>query len=816
MQQWGYVQLGLLVVAIIVFIASTAAYAIGLLIYKIVAWQLILGAAVCAALVAAALTFLNFYLIHHLNSTLVFLKDSASQEKKLNKNLQDKIRQLNFEIEERKKAFQAKRRAIDELRKEIVERIKTQRELEDQSLLLRSIVDTSPDLFYYRDETGRFAGCNKMFETLIGKPIDEIIGRYPAEIYDAEMAPTAILTDNEVSVSQAELTLDVEYRAPDGVRMWFEMRKVPFFDRHGRYIGLLGFGRDISSRKRAELALERAYHDKGKFIATLSHELRTPLNGIVGLTRRIIESELSVEQRSWANTIFSSAETLGNIFNDIIDLDKIDRQDLDIVLQDIDIEQFISDIANFAGLICQQKGLQFVLNVSTPLRGYYRLDPTRVRQVLWNLLNNAVKFTARGTVSLVVSAAVPTVGTAATVAQILEFKIVDTGIGIAAHEQDRIFDMYYKSSDGRRLSIVGSGIGLSVSKALVEAMGGRIHLQSVVNQGSVFSVTIPSQPTSAPQQLPPMQCRSLMILLVEDVPLNAEIAINLLEQRGHSVLHAETGEDALALLETEDAFDLVLLDMQLPDMNGDEIARFMREDERFSQIPIVVLSANVRKAEQQLQGVRIDAALAKPINTRNLDDVLGQLFLSSCPLALSSLATNGQRTDAVMIDVAPDNTSGDLCLANTYAPVVSGATITPSQATAPAVSQHDAGPATAQVAGMTSVLDEFTLNDYLDTLGYVSIKRSVQLFKQLLPGYINKMVDTAMQQQNQEFSEAAHKLKGAASSVGLRWVTQQAKHYEHLDLSTVNCLERQLIDFHLTIDRHIEQLEHYIERFAPT
>jgi two-component system aerobic respiration control sensor histidine kinase ArcB len=814
MQQWGYVQLGLLVVAMIVFIASAAAYAVGLLIYKTVAWQLILGAAVCAALVAAVLTFLNFYLIHHLNSTLVFLKDSASQEKKLNKNLQDKIRQLNFEIEERKKAFQAKRRAIDELRKEIVERIKTQRELEDQSLLLRSIVDTSPDLFYYRDETGRFASCNKMFETLIGKPINEIIGRYPAEIYDAEMAPTAILTDNEVSVSQAELTLDVEYRAPDGVRMWFEMRKVPFFDRHGRYIGLLGFGRDISSRKRAELALERAYHDKGKFIATLSHELRTPLNGIVGLTRRIIESELSVEQRSWANTIFSSAETLGNIFNDIIDLDKIDRQDLDIVLQDIDIEQFISDIANFAGLICQQKGLQFVLNVSTPLRGYYRLDPTRVRQVLWNLLNNAVKFTARGTVSLVVSAALPAAGSAATVPQILEFKIADTGIGIAAHEQDRIFDMYYKSSDGRRLSIVGSGIGLSVSKALVEAMGGRIHLQSVVNQGSVFSVTIPSQPTSAPQHLPPTQCRSLMILLVEDVPLNAEIAINLLEQRGHSVLHAETGEDALALLETEDAFDLVLLDMQLPDMNGDEIARFMREDERFSQIPIVVLSANVRKAEQQLEGVRIDAALAKPINTRNLDDVLGQLFLSSCSVAHS--AADGQRADAAILDDALDPASNDLSLANTYSPVVRAAPSTQTQATVSAVAHDVAGPSAAQVAGMTSVLDEFTINDYLDTLGYVSIKRSVQLFKQLLPGYINKMVDTAMQQHNDEFSEAAHKLKGAASSVGLRWVTQQAKYYEHLDLSTVNCLERQLIDFHLTIDRHIEQLEHYIERFAPT
>ncbi|MDZ7901373.1 MAG: histidine kinase dimerization/phospho-acceptor domain-containing protein, partial [Rheinheimera sp.] len=175
-------------------------------------------------------------------------------------------------------------------------------------------------------------GCNKMFEKLIGKSSIELIGRYPSEIYAPDMAPAAILTDHEVSVSQAELTVDVEYVTPDGQTIWFEMRKVPFFDRQGRYIGLLGFGRDITSRKLAEQALERAYLDKGKFIATLSHELRTPLNGIVGLTRRLLETKLSQEQRSWSNTIFSSAETLGNIFNDIIDLDKkIDRQDLDII-----------------------------------------------------------------------------------------------------------------------------------------------------------------------------------------------------------------------------------------------------------------------------------------------------------------------------------------------------------------------------------------------------------------------------------------------------------------------------------------------------
>lgn len=747
---WGWLQLASLMVLFILVSSALLALAVSLILHNQVRWDMVAGALLFSLIAAPVFVSLLLYLVRHLDAALFYLKDSARQETLLNENLQENIRQLNFEIEERKKAFQAKRRAIDELRKEISERKKTQQELEEQSLLMRSIVDSSPDLFYYRDETGRFASCNKMFEQLIGKTASELIGHYPLEIYSSDMAPAAILTDHEVSVNQAELTLDVEYTTPQGQVMWFEMRKVPFFDRQGRYIGLLGFGRDITSRKLAEQALERAYQDKGKFIATLSHELRTPLNGIVGLTRRLLETELAPEQRSWANTIFSSAETLGNIFNDIIDLDKIDRQDLDIVYQSIKLDQFIGDIANFAELICQQKGLQFSLQQVGELAVFVRLDPTRVRQVLWNLINNAVKFTAKGEVRLYCEFS--QLNDAAE----LIFMVSDTGIGIAAQEQHRIFDMYYKSSDGRRLSIVGSGIGLSVSKALAEAMGGRISLESKLNQGSSFTVQLPTEVLAEPELLTTVNCPSLTVLLVEDVPLNAEIAINLLEQRGHTVVHAETGEDALALLETEDDIDLVLLDMQLPDMTGDQIARAMKQDPRLAQIPIVVLSANVRKAEQQLEGIQIEGALAKPINTANLDQLLAQLFSPSA--------------------------------------VRSSVRAQPTQ-------------------NQDTVLDRGTLQDYLQSLGKNSVNRSIQLFEQLLPGYINKMLEAATQHELQEFHEAAHKLKGAAASVGLLWVQQQAKLLEQEETPNWQTMERQLIEYHLTIERHLAALHEFVEQY---
>lgn len=745
-RKWGKLQLALLCQLLLLVFAALLSMGFELVLHNQIDFTLLNGAVLFTLALGPVFISFVFYLVLHLDAALSYLIDSAHQERLLNEGMQDNIRQLNFEIEERKKAFQAKRRAIDELRKEIAERKKTQIELEEQSLLIRSIVDSSPDLFYYRDETGRFASCNKMFEAIMGKSARELIGHYPAEIYTADSAQAAILTEHEANMLQAsELTLDVEFVKDDGQVLWFEMRKVPFYDSYGRHIGLLGFGRDITSRKLAEQALEKAYLDKGKFIATLSHELRTPLNGIVGLSRRLLESKLTKQQHGWANTIFSSAETLGNIFNDIIDLDKIDRQDLDIVYHSVALRQFINDIANFAELLCQQKGLQFKLSCEGIQEVYVRLDPTRLRQVLWNLLNNAVKFTSAGTVSLYCKLD--------TANNRLYFTVEDTGIGIAAQEQGRIFDMYYKSKDGQRVSIIGSGIGLSVSRALVEAMQGKISVSSEVGNGSSFAVFLPTELLQQEQQQT-ISCPELTILLIEDVPLNAEIAIGLLEQRGHSVIHAETGEDAIALLETEDDIDLVLLDMQLPDMGGEQIARYIRDEEHLSALPIVVLSANVRKAEHQLDGIHVDGALAKPINTTKLDSMLARLFSPS------------------------------------------------------AVRLQQVKPTTLN--NEQQILDVDTLNDYLQSLGKDAMKRSAQLFAQLLPGYMNKLMETAVQQHEKDFQEAAHKLKGAAASVGLLWVQQQAKRMEQEPINWQG-LQRQLVDFNLKTEQHMAALSEYIE-----
>ncbi|MGO2564020.1 MAG: ATP-binding protein, partial [Pseudoalteromonas nigrifaciens] len=638
-----------------------------------------------------------------------------------------------------------------ELRKEIAERKKTQQELAQQSMLQRSIVDSSPDLFYYRDDNGVFAGCNKMFEEVMGKTSDELIGKSAEQIFPNQFLSEVLKTDKQVEQTHQALTIDVQYDV-GGETRWFELRKLPFINDKGKYIGLLAFGRDITSRKEAAEALETAYKDKGKFIATLSHELRTPLNGIVGLTRMLLDTELNKQQRSWCNTVFSSAETLGNIFNDIIDLDKIDREQLDIATNAINVSDFINDVVNFAGLIAEQKDLSFDIKRLGMLDIYAQLDPTRLRQVVWNLINNAVKFTHKGSVTLTCIRENRDDG------PWLTMKISDTGEGIPAEQLSRIFDMYYKAPDLKGTNAIGSGIGLAVTKALVDAMQGIISVNSTEGEGSCFIVEIPLILCSAPTENSYVG-RSLNILLVEDVPLNAEIATNLLEQRGHEVIWAETGEDALSFVETEDDLDLILLDMQLPDINGDEVARQIRADSHFDKLPIVALTANVRSAEQELEGISIQGALAKPINTVKLDKILADLF-----------GIKQTRSNEPQLKVS-----------------------------------------TAALADINAhLLDVETIEDFVNSMGLVVFKRSSQLFEKLNPQYQQELLTSLNSGDREEYKSVAHKLKGAAGSVGLNDVQLHAKVMEYGALDESDEVLKQWLD--VLVDK-INEGQHALHLF---
>ncbi len=313
-----------------------------------------------------------------LSKLVTKLEEMRSRDLELNQQLQDNISQLNLEIEERKKAEEAREEAMQDLENEVYQRENAQLAVAEQSALLKSFLDASPDLIYYRNEKNQFSGCNRAMSELLGKTEKELVGLTPWDVYPEEVAKKIIKTDEELFHENNAMTDEQWLVYPNGKRALFELRKVPFYSRNGRRLGLMGFGRDITERKKYEDALEKASSDKTSFISTISHELRTPLNGIVGLSRMLLDTDLTDEQRGYLRTVHVSAITLGNIFNDIIDLDKSDRRRLELMPKPLDFHEFVDEMGNISQLMAEQKGLRFDLECLTDLPKNIEVDSTRL------------------------------------------------------------------------------------------------------------------------------------------------------------------------------------------------------------------------------------------------------------------------------------------------------------------------------------------------------------------------------------------------------------------------------------------------------
>ncbi|AKH90050.1 aerobic respiration two-component sensor histidine kinase ArcB [Edwardsiella tarda] len=646
------------------------------------------------------------------------LEEMRHRDLQLNQQLKDNITQLNQEIADRVKAEEARLQVLDTLQHEIDQRELAQVELEQQSALLRSFLDSSPDLVYYRNENGEFSGCNRAMELLTGKSEKQLIGLTPRDVYDEDIAQKVIETDEKVFRHNVSLTYEQWLVYPDGRKACFELRKVPFYDRVGKRHGLMGFGRDITERKRYQDALENASRDKTTFISTISHELRTPLNGIVGLSRILLDTELNDEQLKYLKTIHVSAITLGNIFNDIIEMDKLERRKVQLDNQEIDFTGFLTDLENLSGLLVQPKGLNFTLTPEAGLPHKIMADGTRLRQILWNLIGNAVKFTQQGGVSVRVWREP---------SDKLFFEVRDTGIGIPRDEQDKIFAMYYQVKDRNGgKPATGTGIGLAVSKRLAQAMGGDIVVSSVAGEGACFTLSIRAplvaEALSEPQDDEEMPLPALHILLVEDIELNVIVARSVLEKMGNSVEVAMSGAEALSMFDPQE-YDLVLLDIQLPDMTGLDIARTLCQ--RYGKAalpPLVALTANVLKDKKEYLDAGMDDVLSKPLAVPALTAVIRRFW-----------------------DSEPE-----------------------AKSTAAGVTAHDSG----------ELLDTEMLQQYLDLVGPQLIDQSLAVFEKMMPGYLSVLESNMTARDQKGITEEGHKIKGAAGSVGLRHLQQLAQQIQ--------------------------------------
>ena len=650
------------------------------------------------------------------------LEEMRERDLSLNVQLKDNIAQLNQEIAVREKAEAELQETFGQLKIEIKEREETQIQLEQQSSFLRSFLDASPDLVFYRNEDKEFSGCNRAMELLTGKSEKQLVHLKPADVYSPEAAAKVIETDEKVFRHTVSLTYEQWLDYPDGRKACFEIRKVPYYDRVGKRHGLMGFGRDITERKRYQDALERASRDKTTFISTISHELRTPLNGIVGLSRILLDTELTAEQEKYLKTIHVSAVTLGNIFNDIIDMDKMERRKVQLDNQPVDFTSFLADLENLSALQAQQKGLRFNLEPTLPLPHQVITDGTRLRQILWNLISNAVKFTQQGQV---------TVRVRYDEGDMLHFEVEDSGIGIPQDELDKIFAMYYqvKDSHGGKPA-TGTGIGLAVSRRLAKNMGGDITVTSEQGKGSTFTLTIhaPSVAEEVDDAFDEddMPLPALNVLLVEDIELNVIVARSVLEKLGNSVDVAMTGKAALEMFKPGE-YDLVLLDIQLPDMTGLDISReltkrYPRED----LPPLVALTANVLKDKQEYLNAGMDDVLSKPLSVPALTAMIKKFW-----------------------DTQDDEES----------------TVT-----------------TEENSKSEALLDIPMLEQYLELVGPKLITDGLAVFERMMPGYVSVLESNLTAQDKKGIVEEGHKIKGAAGSVGLRHLQQLGQQIQSPDL----------------------------------
>ncbi|MDG4951988.1 ATP-binding protein [Actinobacillus equuli] len=470
--------------------------------------------------------------------------------------------------------------------------------------------------------------------------------------------------------------------------------------------------------------LEKNNRDKSVLMATISHELRTPLNGIIGLSRILLEGELTQQQREYLKTINISAVSLGHIFSDIIDLEKIDSRRIELFNKEVEFSQLISDISNFANLMADQRKIKFHISYSDNLPNFILVDNARLSQVLWNLVSNAVKFTpAGGDIYLDVQRVDD---------DHFSFSLRDTGIGIPKNEQRKVFAMFYQAENSQEKKAQGSGIGLAISKRIAKLMGGDLTLESEEGKGSIFTLTIQADTVEAKKAVK-INDHALKVLLVEDIEVNVVVARAMLEKFGCDVDVAMTGDEAFELFE-QNSYDLILLDIQLPDMTGFDIARQLREryeNEEVDYLPLLVaLTANIMQTKEEYQQQGMDDVLRKPLSLEALSECLNHYFNSDFV----------EKTGEIR----------------------------------PLVDTEEA---------LNLPYDRKILSELIEVMGAKAVLANFALFAKLMPEYLENLqhyltewqaTDSAEMRKNT--ADEAHKIKGALASVSLKRLQEIAQY----------------------------------------
>ena len=497
-----------------------------------------------------------------------------------------------------------------------------QAEREDILFRLQAILDYIPMIVYIKDLQGKFILTNKLFSEIYAIPGEDIIG-HTIESVENENAKTLLYhnTDQEVITSHRIIEFEDKVMTKNGERHML-VTKFPLFDKEQKLFGVCGIDKDITdmvvNREQllaAKQKAEKAEQLQEEFLANMSHEIRTPMNGIVGMANLLMETPLAEEQKEYVRVISQSSDLLLALLNDILDLSKIKAGKMEVEERNFALQSTINTaIAPIRHKL--NKDVVFTVDMGPDLPEFVSGDVHKLSQILNNLLSNAAKFTHRGEVRVQVQTASHTGNTVT-----LQFIVSDTGIGIAQENLDRVFDAFSQGGKDMVRKFGGTGLGLAITKRLVELQGGNISMQSQVGVGKIFYFHLPykiafdSEPADSDKEQTtnlPSDIQGRRILVVEDNPVNQKVVVSILQNRGVICTVAGNGREAVSLLEENRNFDAILMDLQMPEMDGFQTTTYIRQKLKCTT-PIIAMTASaLRNEKARCFEVGMNEYLTKP------------------------------------------------------------------------------------------------------------------------------------------------------------------------------------------------------------
>ncbi|WP_293576044.1 ATP-binding protein [Phaeobacter sp.] len=500
-----------------------------------------------------------------------------------------------------------------------------------QSERLAVVAENANDSVFLMDATGRITWVNEAFTRITGYQYSEAIGQQPGDLLNADVTDQTVIRALEQGRATGKpFRLEICNRRKDGQTLWLETNQVPMLREDGTVETVIAVERDVTAAKRyeqqlkdARIAAEEGARVKSEFLATMSHEIRTPMNGVIGMAQMLERTNLDEEQKLYADTILGSARTLLSLINDVLDLSKMDAGQVELSNVDFDLRSCFQQTLNLFEPQAREKGISLALDVAEDVPERINGDDRRLRQVVLNLVGNAVKFTDEGGVKVAVSAQQSADHLR------LEFSVTDTGIGIARNKLDHIFERFSQADAAITRRFGGTGLGLTIARLLCEAMGGDISVTSTLGEGACFAVHLrmnhavgsdSEQVVSAGFAAAADDSATLdgmRILVAEDNKINRLLMRKYLQEEPITLEFAVDGAEAVEMARSFDP-DVILMDMSMPVMNGLEATEQIRTMD-LRQPVITALTANAFDSDREAcLDAGMDDFLSKPVNRSDL------------------------------------------------------------------------------------------------------------------------------------------------------------------------------------------------------